>query len=542
MQHRKYSRLLLVLPPLILVLSALYLQSVRGPCWLGANLDPEYAYLLNSANLALGAPVGYTDHPGTPLQVLGAVTLRCAHAIRAAQGADLQTAVLEQPEYHLAAMLAVLTALNALVLLCLGAFVLRCTGSIRWSLFLQMTPFFCPVFLQFGLCRIMPEPLLVFCALIVVSVLVCLAVTSPVSTKKQRLPAAFLGIATGLGIAAKVTFLPLLVIPLIALRGVKNKIGSFAVALGSFVFFTLPILPRYARFFDWLFQLGSRSGQYGSGPVGFVPLETYSTSIARLLAADIFFSAVLLAAGVFIAAVCLIPPWRSALAKTGEFKTLLAAAAAQVLGVLLVAKHFSPHYLLPELCLSGLMAYLLFSCLKNLLARGCLELRQKTFSAGFLLFMAACMGAANPAGEFLNYAEIKTKSREKSLHLLHLLQTDYADYAKIYYYRASSPEYALKFGNSYALGLHTPVLEKLYPGGNFYFYDRWKQTFSTFDGWHTLLLEDIRAQHGDKIVFLGGGQVTVPGVTLKSVSPAGHYEELSIIDRNRHIKKSEGGT
>jgi hypothetical protein len=69
LQH--YLAILVV--PILLFCFPLILRSYHGPYYLGYNSDPAYAYLLNSLNILNGVPPGHTDHPGTTVQLLGAV-------------------------------------------------------------------------------------------------------------------------------------------------------------------------------------------------------------------------------------------------------------------------------------------------------------------------------------------------------------------------------------------------------------------------------------------------------------------------------------
>ena len=87
---------LLVLP-VCLFLTGLALNGIRGPYWLGANSDPEYAYLLNALSLAELHPVGHYDHPGTPVQTIGALSLRVFHSFLS-PAEELPRAVLSDPE------------------------------------------------------------------------------------------------------------------------------------------------------------------------------------------------------------------------------------------------------------------------------------------------------------------------------------------------------------------------------------------------------------------------------------------------------------
>ena len=108
------------------------------------------------------------------------------------------------------------------------------------------------------------------------------------------------------------------------------------------------------------------------------------------------------------------------------------------------------------------------------------------------------------------------KIKEKSLAIHQQVETNYKDYAKIYYYRSSSPEYALKFGNDLSRSYHSGKLQGIYK--NVYFYDIWTKRFANFDYNRRVPFEKIRSRHGDKIVFQGTRGVKVPGVKLKEIS------------------------
>jgi hypothetical protein len=46
-----------------------------GPYYGKSRLDPNYQYLLNGLAVLKGQVPGHTDHPGTPVQELGAVAI-----------------------------------------------------------------------------------------------------------------------------------------------------------------------------------------------------------------------------------------------------------------------------------------------------------------------------------------------------------------------------------------------------------------------------------------------------------------------------------
>ena len=88
---------LLVVPAAYLAATA-WMASELRPLWMGSSTDPTYPYVLNSLLVAEGRPPEQATHPGTPLQVLGAVVLRAAHGL-SGSGLDLRRHVLTDPEY-----------------------------------------------------------------------------------------------------------------------------------------------------------------------------------------------------------------------------------------------------------------------------------------------------------------------------------------------------------------------------------------------------------------------------------------------------------
>ena len=74
-----WSNLYLTILPVIFFFTVLWLREASGPYWLHFNLDPTYPYLFNSLNLLNKIPPSHIDHPGTPVQLLGALILKITH-------------------------------------------------------------------------------------------------------------------------------------------------------------------------------------------------------------------------------------------------------------------------------------------------------------------------------------------------------------------------------------------------------------------------------------------------------------------------------
>src|SRR5262245_32116876 len=128
---------LLVLPALLLALAGAF-NRLREPSYHWS--DPDYIYLLNALGVAEGAVPRHIDHPGTPLQVMGAVLLGGRHLAAGRPFGSLREHVLREPEAFLSLWRGVHGALAALSLAASGALVLRVTGRIGPALAFQVLP------------------------------------------------------------------------------------------------------------------------------------------------------------------------------------------------------------------------------------------------------------------------------------------------------------------------------------------------------------------------------------------------------------------
>jgi hypothetical protein len=149
------------------VLAAVALRRAQGPFWLAANQDPAYSYLYDSLRVAQGLPPNHVQHPGTAIQLLGAVTLR---ATTLGRGAVLQRRVLADPETALRSIHAVLLAACALGMAALGASVLAGTGKPVLAWLAQAGVLIVPGLLG-ELAGVKPEPFLLALALAMAAVI-----------------------------------------------------------------------------------------------------------------------------------------------------------------------------------------------------------------------------------------------------------------------------------------------------------------------------------------------------------------------------------
>ncbi|MEA2205890.1 MAG: hypothetical protein QOE77_2666 [Blastocatellia bacterium] len=462
--NRKFASLLLLLLPALLIVVAFQIRTASGPYWFSENLDPSYAYLLNSLNISNLHRPNHIDHPGTPVQTLGAVIIRILNPT--ADESSRAREVLKNPDVYLRTINNVFIFIAAFCLLVAGIVVFRVTGQLVSALLLQGAPFLSATMMQ-GLFGVRPEPLFVSLS-IIFSVLILLSLTSHASTRTRALSIAF-GVLAGLGMAAKINFLPLLLIPLVILSSWKWRI-IYAVTAGlSFFFFILPILApsHLMRFFGFAVGISTHTGRYGTGPAGIVNPREFVRNALSLMATDWLFFLIIAAS-----VVLLLAKFGRTRLSGGRYRVLLAVTLAQVVEFVLVAKHPSSHYLMPALGLVGV----------NLIVIAQLW-RETTFSARIrnvalaaiclVLLLVQVIALREQQAEMRTLAARQRGAAEK-------IQNEFRNVPVVDYYSASSPAYALKFGVEYSGNLYVSIMDELYPGS--LFYNPWTQQFSNFAG------------------------------------------------------------
>lgn len=349
-----------------MVFAAAVLHYAHGPYWLGYNFDPDYLYLVNSLALAESKLATTTGHPGTTLQMLGAVILRGVHFFNDSSPDNLANAVLKNPDYYLSVINIVLVCLTAVMLFMIGHAGFRLSGHIGLSLMLQLTPFFSNGLLNLGLLHVSPESLLFISGLFAILVLIKIL-------QKQgdgHLPVVHfywmvLAVICGFGTASKLNFALLIIVPLCVLSGLRKKVQFLMVALLSFVFWTWPIMPQYKNLFGWYCKIITHQGYYGFGNPGMVDLSTYAYNLIYLFSGEPL--AVLI--WLMSAAVVIKMVWssknRKEIWQDIYVRILCALMIMQLSAYLLFAKHAADRYLIPVVSMSGFMLFLIAVCLKR---------------------------------------------------------------------------------------------------------------------------------------------------------------------------------
>ena len=463
--------LTLLLLPAGFVIAALSLSRDRGPVWLGSNSDPSYQYLLNALLILEGQTPAHTDHPGTPVQVIGAAILRLTTPGPDAAARSL--AVLAEPEAALARIHAGSLGLTAAALALAGLLVLRHRGSWPQAVAVQLVPL-----IQAGTYRSTlgfdPEAFLMpLTVLFVTTFAIRSAAPEPGAGEGPAdLNDIALGLLAGVGLAMKVTFAPLCLLPFVVQRTRRANLLTAAAMMTGAAAALAPVLGELPRILQWLGNLATHTGTYGSGAAGFIDRQKYPHDVLTLFGADrvllvlvpasLVTGAVLLAAGKSEPRTCRVA------------RRLVGLAATQTLAVLLIAKHPHARYLVPVALSCTLNAVLLLEL--GAAWRGRTAGRR---GAALMLVTAA-------AAMFLVVLDVHRQAEAlRSARVAQLAHNRRADLAaadgiRVDYYRSSSPAFALYFGNNSAGRYFAEPLARLHPGK--VFFNPWAGLYEHFAG------------------------------------------------------------
>ncbi|MCY7361032.1 MAG: hypothetical protein LH629_03030, partial [Ignavibacteria bacterium] len=290
---KKYSFIILFLIPVIFFLSGNLLRKAQGPYYYNFY-DPSYVYLINSLNLAQhnGYGVGHFDHPGTTVQEIGAALIYTYHLVNNNQS-DIAEDVIKRPEEYLKVINCAMGVMSTLMLFLLGIFVFKLTGSILYSILIQFTPF-SSMEIFYGYIIVTPDNFLIVIMTSFITVLIWYLFKNTNANDEKGesgygLVIAF-GIVTALGMSTKLNFLPIAIVPLLLINGIKKKLIYIGIAVVLFHIIIYPALENYGQFTLWIAKLIVYNGHYGEGEAIVINKSEFMTHLGLIFTKDIFFT------------------------------------------------------------------------------------------------------------------------------------------------------------------------------------------------------------------------------------------------------------
>ena len=284
----RWSIFLLCIPALIVAVGLAFMSrmfpiALNGGGFFGQ--DPAYQYLFAGVDILQGHAPAHTDHPGTPVQSLIALTILLVWSIWRLVGLSGQgifESVLSSPELYMASVSVILLLLGAVAAYFLGRRVWQVTGSRIAGVSCQVTA------LLFALV----SPYIVYptpeAALLAISVWL-MAVLAPALLGGGRASAAIsptgailAGVLCGLGVAVKITFVPLigLLISLWSFRVLWRAVIAMIVAWFVGV---LPIWSRLPAMFAWFNKVLTHSELHGEGDAVIFNAQQFKQSLVLVM-------------------------------------------------------------------------------------------------------------------------------------------------------------------------------------------------------------------------------------------------------------------
>jgi hypothetical protein len=406
--------------------------------------------------------VGYIDHPGTTFIQIGAATIAVQHLFSNPENEPLVQHVLKDSHVFVVGIRNVLLFLNAIGLFLLGWLALKKTGSVWVAILLQAFTFMTTNTLDHAWTKISPEPFLFFLTSIYVIAIIYFYYEKNLNSWKYVIVFALLA---GAGLATKATFLPVAVFPFVVLPTLKKKFVYLAGIIPSFVLFTIPIIPEYKNMYFWFRNLSSHSGIYGHGEKGFIDFNTYFPNILKIIENNFIFALVLFAGAIIVIPV-LFQFLKNKKPMSREALILTGLVISSALGILMVAKHYhANHYLIPVLQLTGIsMFFVVKIALKANLPDTVKKFSWPAITIVLILFLA---WKQPPVIKYIDEGYRLTNEEMETTNAM--LEQEYPDYTRVYYYPNSlNPYSALNFGDVYCKRQFLPQIKALYPNVFFY--------------------------------------------------------------------------
>ncbi|MBT5014024.1 MAG: hypothetical protein HOL37_00080 [Rhodospirillaceae bacterium] len=464
-------RIALIILPVLLLASSFVLSHHAGPQWLWSNLDPDYWYLFDSLNMVNLQWPQHIAHPGTTTQWIGAIIIKTMHPFDATE--HINRLVLANPEFYFLAISRVLIFINAIALGVVGVAGYLTFRDLTAALLVQTGPFLSQLIMKHSF-HVSPEPLLITTMLVLAAVTLVALRPGQMDNHRTRYVIAFAVIA-GFGMASKVSSAGMYLLPLFLLGNLRSIVlyGFYTVLFT--VIFTLPAAGSYGEIFDWLGSIAIGSGYFGQGEQTIIDWSSYPGQLLKTTSRPVFFVVLLVSLGLLLATrksdKCspdTLPQARLALA---------GLCLALIVEALLVAKHPTGRYMIPALTSAALGMALIYHLSIGLTRAG--SVTRNRVRIGFTIFLLVLAGA-----QVKTFMKLDRGFIERTSIAAGFDEAPFQSCARIYFWPASNPLYALYMGSWNTDGSLAETLDKLYMEKGVFFgtedgkINRWTHTVS----------------------------------------------------------------
>lgn len=322
------------------------------------SIDPDFVYLVNGLNVFMGdfQSIIHVDHPGTPLQMIIGGLIAIIGTIRGADNITMD--VLSYPQIYIRTIILVFAFFHSLVLFFIGKRYYHHQKNILQSILLQFS-FLISANVVLAQSKLFSETLIPLGSLL----LILLSIELVWGKMKELKFTLLSGIIVGIFIAVKITFFPLLLLPLILVKKWRNKILFVFTSILFFFLSVLPIISKLTFFKKFIFGIATHDGQYGTGPEASINVVKLITNMWRLL--NIEYSYTFIFTASIITLLFMLVYRKKDDLKKSDIRLFIAVIAVFIAQLIMVSKHGGLRYMIPSIMLSMLALIIIIRQLKS---------------------------------------------------------------------------------------------------------------------------------------------------------------------------------
>lgn len=441
-----------------IVLAASLFRFYSGPFYYGNNSDPSYLYLYNFLYVLEGKSPQFVDHPGTTLDILGALVVKVFVAPKPNTPWLLTNAL--RAEEALGLVWLFLILIYAATLMGLGFYILKKSRDRIFTGLVLLGSLWLIMIRSYYASGILPisanvnsDTMMMTADNLMLWAILRFYFSPQIKSYSQAIS---LGAAVAFALATKFTALPFIIVAFCILVTWQQRILLVTVALGGFVLLTAPIWGSYPHMISWIKGLIMVRNMQGIGAAGF-DAKAYGQHFIEIIKYHWFFMLGWMVAGAL------------ALASKQHLESkirriLLGVALGGIFQILIVSKQMSYQYMAPMIGITSLILAFLYKVFPAWWRRG-LKYLVIVITAVSLGLMALSLKQVN-------------ENTQKTKDILNVIARDYAQCWVCPFYRSSLPGFGFVFWNNLInRDDYEAILKKYYP--DMVYYDIFANDFKT---------------------------------------------------------------
>jgi hypothetical protein len=474
-----YLILLLFIPAVFLIVVTMAHYS-RGPFYL-QNVDPDYFYLYNSIIIGAGnLSIQYFAHPGTPLFFVIAIASRIIDVF---QPGDYMENFVNDPEKYIHNAILFLNLLIVIVLYICGWLTLKYSGSLWAALLIQLSPFACFDLLSMS-GRLKPEAMMMIPMLFLGLMVIKNAFEHENSRNASR-DMVLYGLVIGFGMACKLTFLPVIILPLILLKtSLKQKFRYILYTILFFVIFAYPLFFNISEAWKWISGIFTHSGKYGTGEANIIDAAFIGKNLGIMFNYYSGFFYVILSSLVIVL-VLLIPFVKKVLLPDMKIiRAVISILITVIVCIAAVIKHFELYYFIPFILFKFVLLLLIIVLILRLkYVSGVNAIKWSVMISSIIIISGILTIQVRQFRTIIAASEVKSKVMvEHASRMLAFIDTEKPIIVTAPYYGSPFIEFAHYNGfimSDHLKGFYSAYLKEKYP--NYYNCLDWSAKFYHWD-------------------------------------------------------------